>query len=271
MDSRQKIKKLVQKLKAEKKKLDEPKAPKESKKKEVDAKPDREVASVFVGPKGGKYIQTKTGKRKYKGPDAKPSQKEDTKKSMILTEEKRVEKQISDYDVAMSLDAMVRSAQAKQDKEMMKRCMEEVQKRKKQISTLLKDLSMEKSQEIKKQVAGRLAKAFETKNITDADRQQLIAVDVLLKSLQKSDEAAAVQAAAGTEVVEPVVQKEIKFANNLFKPYSVGSVLTHTPEGSYVANARKPNQDYVANSNKINNKQYSNEDLKAEIDASKKK
>jgi hypothetical protein len=271
MDSKQKIKKLVQRLKAEKKKLDEPKAPKESKTKKEEAKPDKEKASVFVGPKGGKYIQTKTGKRKYKGPDAKPSQKDDTKKSMVLTEEKRVEKQISDYDVAMSLDAMLRSAQAKSDKDMMKRCMEEVQKRKKQISTLMKDMAMAKSTEIKKQVAGRLAKAFSEKGITDVQRQQVIAVDVLLKSLLKSDEAAQVAAAAGTEVVEPPVQKEVKFADNLFKPYALGSVLTHTPGGSYMANSRKPNQDYVANANKMNNKQYSDADLKAEIDASKKK
>jgi hypothetical protein len=38
-----------------------------------------------------------------------------------------------------------------------------------------------------------------------------------------------------------------------------------------MANSRKPNQDYVANANKMNNKQYSDADLKAEIDASKKK
>jgi hypothetical protein len=269
MDSKQKIKKLVQKLKAERKKMDEPKAPKESKKKEQADKPEKEQAAVYVGPKGGKYIQTKTGKRKYKGPDSKPAQKDDAKKSMILTEEKRVEKQISDYDVAMSLDAMMRAAHAKQDKEMMKRCMEEVQKRKKQISSLMKDLNMKKSEEVKKQVAGRLAKAFSEKEITDSERQKLIAVDVLLKALQTvAPEAEQVKEAAGTEVVEP--KKEVKFADGLFQDYSIGSVLSHSKEGTIVANAKRPPQDYVANGSKINNKAYTEEELKAEIAAQKK-
>lgn len=270
MTPKERIKKLVQKLKAEKKKLDDPKAPKEKKKKEQVDKPEKEQAAVYVGPKGGKYIQTKTGKRKYKGPDSKPAQKDETKKSMNLTKEiQPMEKQISDYDVAMSLDAMMRAASAKQDKELMKRCMDEVQKRKKQISSLMKDLNMKKSEEVKRQVAGRLAKAFTEKEITDSERQKLIAVDVLLKALQAtSPEAQQVQQAAGTEVVEP--QKQIKFADGLFQDFSIGSVLSHSQEGTIVANAKRPPQDYVANGSKTANKLYTEEELKAELNAQKK-
>jgi hypothetical protein len=269
MDSKQKIKKLIQKLKAESKKMDEPKAPKQNKKKEQADKPEKAPAPVFVGPKGGKYIQTKTGKRKYKGLDSKPAQKDYAKKSMTLIEEKRMEKKISDYDVAMSLDAMMRAAEAKQDKEMMKRCMEEMEKRKKQISCLMKDLNMKKSEEVKKQVAGRLAKAFSEKAITDSDRQKLIAVDVLLKALQTvASESEQVKEAAGTEIIEP--KKEVKFADGLFQDYSIGSVLFHSKEGTIIANAKRPPQDYVANASKINNKTYTEEELKAEIAGQKK-
>ena len=269
MDPKQKIKRLVEKLKLEQKKLEQPKAPKEQKKDEDKQQGRDETAAVYVGPKGGKYIQTKTGKRKYKSPDTKPAQKDQTKKSLNLTEEKKVKKKITDYDVALSLDAMMRAAQAKQDKNLMERCMQEVQKRKKQISSLMKDLNMKKSEEIKKQVAGRLAKAFSEKEITDSERQKLIAVDVLLKALQNAaSEAEQVKEAAGTEVVEP--QKQVKFADGLFQDFSLGSVLSHSKEGTIVVNAKKPAQDYVANANKINNKVYTEEELKAEIAAQNK-
>ena len=169
----------------------------------------------------------------------------------------------------MSLDAMMRAAHAKQDKELMKRCMEEVQKRKKQIASLMKDLNMKKSEEVKKQIASSLTKTFNEKEITDTERQKLIAVDVLLKALQNvASEAEQVKEAAGTEIIEP--QKEIKFADGLFQDFNLGSVLLHSKEGTIIANVKKPAQDYVANGNKMNNKVYTEEELKAEITAQKK-
>lgn len=172
---------------------------------------------------------------------------------------------LAQYDVAGSLDSMMRAAQAKQDKEHMKMCMDELQKRKKQLATLMKDLGMKKSQEVKRQVANKLAKAFESKDI-DGERAKLIAIDVLLKAAQLTAESQQVVEAAGTEVIqEPTPAKEVKFAGNLFQDYKVGSTISNTPQGSVLANAKKPTQDYVQNSNKTKNQAYTAEQLKTEL------
>ena len=183
---------------------------------------------------------------------------------------------LSQYDVDSSLYAMMRAAQAKQDKEHMKLCMAEAQKRKKQLGLIMKDMPMEKSQEIKKQVADRLAKSFEGKELS-AEDVELISIDVMLKATQieKSEAPAAaaesVAAAAGTEVIAdptaaaPAAKPEVKFAGNLFNNFQVGSVVTHGPQGSTLQNARKNPQDYVANGSKTKNTSYTEEQLKAEL------
>lgn len=182
------------------------------------------------------------------------------------------------YDVDSSLYAMMRAAQAKQDKEHMKLCMEEAQKRKKQLGLIMKDMPMEKSQELKKQVADRLAKSFGDKELT-AEEVELISIDVMLKATQLekaepvSPEAEQVAAAAGTQVIaDPTaVKPEIKFAGNLFQDFQVGSIVSHGTNGSTLQNARKNPQDYVANGNKSKNQAYTEDELKAELAAPKKK
>lgn len=176
------------------------------------------------------------------------------------------------YDVDSSLYAMMRAAQAKQDKEHMKLCMEEASKRKKNLSLIMKDMPMEKSQEIKKQVADRLAKSFSDKELT-AEEQELISIDVMLKAaeLVKSEgaipEAEQVAAAAGVqEIPDPTQEKpEIKFAGNLFRDFSVGSVVSNSPNGAVLQNARKNPQDYVQNASKTKNQSYTPEQLQAEL------
>ena len=176
------------------------------------------------------------------------------------------------YDVDGSLHSMMRAAQAKQDKEHMKLCREEAEKRKKHLGMILKDMPIEKSQELKKQVADRLTKSLETVELT-SEEVELISIDVMLKAVQleKSDvpqtPTEQVAAAAGTQVIpDPTAQKEIKFAGNLFNDYSVGSIIKNNSNGSTVLeNARKNPQDYVANGSKSKNQAYTEEQLKAEI------
>lgn len=188
-----------------------------------------------------------------------------------------MENKLQPYDVNMSLDAMMRAAHAKKDKEHMKLCMEEVKKRKQQISMLMKDLAIEKSQTIKKAVAQKLAKSFETKSISD-ERASLIAIDVLLKALQagydssvaappaQGSEAEKVAQAAGTEVLQdPTQPKEVKFANGLFQNFQLGSVISNSPQGAVLNNAKKPGMDYVATAAKTANKTYTEEQLKQEL------
>ena len=188
------------------------------------------------------------------------------------------QQKLGPYDVDSSLYAMMRAAQAKQDKEHMKLCMEEASKRKKALALIMKDMPMEKSQELKKQVADRLAKAFEGKEISTEDAE-LISIDVMLKATQieKSEVVAAVTpaetvvAAAATEVIAdptaaaPAAKPEPKFAGNLFNNFQVGSVVTHGPQGSTLSNARKNPQDYVQNGSKTKNTSYTEEQLKAEL------
>jgi hypothetical protein len=175
------------------------------------------------------------------------------------------------YDVDSSLYAMMRAAQAKQDKEHMKLCMEEASKRKKALALIMKDMPMEKSQELKKQVADRLAKSVSDKELT-TEEMELISIDVMLRSaqLEKSEvtpEAESVAAAAGTEVIaDPTAAKpEIKFAGNLFQNFQVGSVVKNSPNGSVLDNAKKSPQDYVANGNKSKNQSYTAEQLQAAV------
>lgn len=175
------------------------------------------------------------------------------------------------FDVDSSLYAIMRAAQAKQDKEHMKLCMEEAQKRKKQLALIMKDMPMEKSQELKAQVADRLAKSFAEKNVTP-EELELISIDVMLKATQlekseQSPEAQSVAAAAGTQVIpDPTAAKpEPKFAGNLFADFKVGSTIQNSPNGSVLQNAKKNPQDYVANGNKSKNQAYTEEQLKAEL------
>ncbi len=179
---------------------------------------------------------------------------------------------LSQYDVDGSLYAMMRAAQAKQDKEHMKLCMEEAQKRKKSLALIMKDMPMEKSQELKTQVADRLAKSLEGKEVS-AEELELISIDVMTKAaqLEKSEapasEAETVAAAAGTEVIQdPTATKEIKFAGNLFQDFKLGSTIKNQANGQAILDsAKKQSQDYVANGNKANQKSYTAEQLKEEI------
>lgn len=175
---------------------------------------------------------------------------------------------LTQYDVDGSLYAMMRAAQAKQDKEHMKLCMEEAQKRKKSLALIMKDMPMEKSQELKTQVADRLAKSLEGKEVS-AEELELISIDVMTKAaqLEKSSEAETVAAAAGTEIIQdPTATKEIKFAGNLFQDFKLGSTIKNQANGQAVLDsAKKQPQDYVANGNKANQKSYTAEQLKEEI------
>lgn len=179
---------------------------------------------------------------------------------------------LTQYDVDGSLYAMMRAAQAKQDKEHMKLCMEEAQKRKKNLALIMKDMPMEKSQELKTQVADRLAKSLEGKEVS-AEELELISIDVMTKAaaLEKSEapasEAETVAAAAGTEVIQdPTATKEIKFAGNLFQDFKLGSTIKNQANGQAILDsAKKQSQDYVANGNKTKNQAYTAEQLKEEI------
>lgn len=179
---------------------------------------------------------------------------------------------LTQYDVDGSLYAMMRAAKAKQDKEHMKLCMAEAQKRKKDLGLIMKDMPMEKSQAIKEIVAERLAKGFEGKELS-AEDVELISIDVMTKAvaLEKSEapstEAEKVAAASGTQVItDPTATKEVKFAGNLFQDFKVGSTITNHPNGAAILDgARKNPQDYVANGNKANQKSYTEEQLKAEL------
>lgn len=182
---------------------------------------------------------------------------------------------LTQYDVDGSLYAMMRAAKAKQDKEHMKLCMAEAQKRKKDLGLIMKDMPMEKAQALKEAVADRLAKSFEGKELS-AEDQELISIDVMLKatSIEKSEapsEAEQVAAAAGTQVIpDPTAQKpEPKFAGNLFADFKLGSTVKNTPNGAVLDNARKNPQDYVANGNKANQKSYTAEQLQAEVNPKK--
>ena len=179
---------------------------------------------------------------------------------------------LTQYDVDGSLYAMMRAAQAKQDKEHMKLCMAEAQKRKKNLALIMKDMPMEKSQELKQQVADRLVKSFADKELT-VQEQELISIDVMTKAVElaKSEapasEADNVAAAAGTEVIQdPTATKQINFAGNLFKEFNIGSTIKNQANGQAVLEgAKKQPQDYVANGNKANQKSYTAEQLKEEI------
>lgn len=178
---------------------------------------------------------------------------------------------LGQYDVDSSLYAMMRAAQAKQDKEHMKLCMEEAQKRKKQLALIMKDMPMQKSQELKKQVADRLAKSFGDKELT-VEEQELISIDVMLKAaqLEKSEEpqtpAEQVAIAAGTqEIADPTATKEVKFSGNLFQDFRIGSSIKNSPAGSVLDNARKSPQDYVQTAGKTKNQTYTEDQLKAEL------
>ena len=181
---------------------------------------------------------------------------------------------LSQYDVDGSLYAMMRAAQAKQDKEHMKLCMAEAQKRKKNLALIMKDMPMEKSQALKEVVADRLAKSFEGKELSNED-VELISIDVMTKAveLEKSQETAApaadetVAAAAGTQVIQdPTATKEVKFAGNLFQDFKIGSSIKNQADGQAILeSAKKQPQDYVANGNKANQKSYTAEQLKEEI------
>lgn len=179
---------------------------------------------------------------------------------------------LSQYDVDGSLYAMMRAAQAKQDKEHMKLCMAEAQKRKKNLALIMKDMPMEKSQALKEVVAERLAKSFEGKELSN-EEVELISIDVMTKAaeLEKSEapaaEAETVAAAAGTQVIQdPTATKEVKFAGNLFQDFKIGSTIKNQADGQAILDsARKQPQDYVANGNKANQKSYTAEQLKEEI------
>lgn len=182
---------------------------------------------------------------------------------------------LSQYDVDGSLYAMMRAAQAKQDKEHMKLCMAEAQKRKKNLALIMKDMPMEKSQALKEVVADRLAKSFEGKELSN-EEVELISIDVMTKAveLEKSQEAAApsaeaesVAAAAGTQVIaDPTATKEVKFAGNLFQDFKIGSSIKNQADGQAILNdAKRQPQDYVANGNKTKNQSYTAEQLKEEI------
>lgn len=184
---------------------------------------------------------------------------------------------LSQYDVDGSLYAMMRAAKAKQDKEHMKLCMEEAQKRKKDLALIMKDMPMEKAQSLKEIVADKLAKSFEGKELSQED-QELISVDVMLKAaeLEKSQqplspESQSVMAAAGAEVIQdPTEKKEVQFSPSLFQNFQIGSTIKNQANGQAVLDsARKPNQDYVATAAKTKNQAYTEEQLKAELSQKK--
>jgi hypothetical protein len=175
----------------------------------------------------------------------------------------QAEQKLQPYDVHMSLDAMHRAALAKKDKEHMKLCMEEVQKRKKQLATIMKDMDVKKATALKQRVVNRLVKAFEARAV-DNERAELLAIDVLLKAAQSESEEVIV--ASGTQVIsDPTATKEVKFAGNLFQDYRVGSSINSSPNGAVLTNAKKPSQDYVQTAAKTNQKTYSEEQLKVEL------
>lgn len=179
---------------------------------------------------------------------------------------------LSQYDVEGSLHAMMRTAQAKQDKEHMKLCMEEATKRKKQLGMIMKDMPMAKAQELKAIVADRLAKSFEDKELT-AEEVELISIDVMLKATElqattpPAPEAEQVAIAAGTqEISDPTATKEVRFAGNLFQDFRIGSTIKNSASGApTLDNARKNPQDYVQNGSKSKNQSYTEEQLKAEL------
>lgn len=175
---------------------------------------------------------------------------------------------LTQYDVDGSLYAMMRAAKAKQDKEHMKLCMAEAQKRKKDLGLIMKDMPMEKSQALRAQVADRLVKSFSDKELTVED-QELISIDVMLKAaqLEKSSEAESVAAAAGTQVIQdPTATKEVNFAGNLFQEFKIGSTIKNQANGQAVLDgAKKQPQDYVANGSKTKNQSYTADELKAEL------
>lgn len=175
---------------------------------------------------------------------------------------------LTQYDVDGSLYAMMRAAKAKQDKEHMKLCMAEAQKRKKDLGLIMKDMPMEKSQALRTQVADRLVKSFSDKELT-VEEQELISIDVMLKAAQieKSSEAESVAAAAGTQVIQdPTATKEVNFAGNLFQEFKIGSTIKNQANGQAVLDgAKKQPQDYVANGVKTKNQSYTADELKAEL------
>lgn len=185
--------------------------------------------------------------------------------------ENKKEQKLSEYDVHDSLHAMMRSAHAKKDKEHMKLCMDEAQKRKKQLGAAMKEMSIKKAQELKKTVAERLSKGFGAKELTP-EEVELISIDVMLKAieLEKSDTtlspAEQVAMASGTqEIADPTATKEVKFAGNLFQDFKLGSTISNKAGGSILDNAKRNPQDYVQNGNKSKNQAYTEEQLKAEL------
>lgn len=190
--------------------------------------------------------------------------------------ETKPEDKLQSWDVDQSLYAMMRAAKAKKDKEHMKLCMEEATKRKKQLGMIMKDMPMEKSQELKIKVSNRLTKSFNEKDLTK-EEIELISIDVMLKAieLEKSEaisqEATQTVIASGTqELVDPTVKKELKFAGNLFQDFKIGSSIQNNSNGtSQLANAKRSPQDYVQNGNKSKNQVYTEEQLKAELSPKK--
>lgn len=180
------------------------------------------------------------------------------------------EQKLTQYDVDHSLYSMMRAAKAKQDKEHMKLCMEEAAKRKKDLSLIMKDMPMEKSQELKTQVAERLAKSLEGKEVS-SEELELISIDVMTKAVQLSAESQATIAAAGAEVIQdPTAKKEVQFSSNLFQNFQLGSTIKNQSNGQAVLdNAKKQSQDYVATAAKTKNQAYSAEELKTEISQKK--
>jgi hypothetical protein len=172
---------------------------------------------------------------------------------------------LSDYEVSDSIYAMTRAARAKNDKEHMKACKAELEKRKKDLQAAMKAMSMQKSQELKAQVAQRLAKA--SQEVAQEDLE-LVAVDVLSKAIELAKSQTLTEIAPGTQVIEDpsAVKKEPTFSGSLFKEYQLGSIIQNTKTGPVLTNNKPNAQDYVKTSNSmINNKVYSAEELAAEV------
>lgn len=66
------------------------------------------------------------------------------------------------------------------------------------------------------------------------------------------------------KIEEPAapVAKEVKFAEGLFKPYTLGSTLEQGPSGNVMANFKKPAMDYVEAAKNKANQVMTAEDIK---------
>ena len=57
------------------------------------------------------------------------------------------------------------------------------------------------------------------------------------------------------------VEKEVKFADGLFKPFKLGSTLEQSPDGNVMSNFKKPAMDYVEAAKNTKNQVLTSKEL----------